>query len=192
MLKRSQIGLMPMTLVAVITVVALAGCPKAVETPLSFETANPRIPIPTLVKERAIASVTLPEATGGSDREELTYTLTPAVPGLTFDAAARVLSGTPTEAGTYTMTYTATDAASKTASLSFTITVVDGLSFGSVMLPQVMSHPQDSAIPAVPLPQAVGGTGAVSYRLTPVIPGVTFDAATRELSGTPTTLAPIR
>ena len=179
--------MLPLALVA-ITVVALTGCEKAVETPLSFATADPRIAIPnTLVQGRAIASVTLPEATGGSDREELTYSLTPAVPGLTFDAAARVLSGTPTGAGTYTMTYTATDTRSKTTSLSFTITVVDGLSFGSVMLLEVMSLPQDSAIPTVALPQAVGGTGALAYSLTPALPGLTFDAATRELSGTPTT-----
>ena len=185
-MKRRQIILLPIALVA-ITVVALTGCERAVETPLTFATADPMIEIQTLVQGRAIANVTLPEATGGSDREELTYSLTPAVPGLTFDAAARVLSGTPTGAGTYPMTYTATDAASKTTSLRFTITVVDGLSFGSVMLPEVMSLPQDSAIRTVALPPAVGGTGAVSYRLTPVIPGLTFDAATRELSGTPTT-----
>jgi hypothetical protein len=185
MMKRRQIILLPIALVA-ITVVALTGCERAVETPLTFATADPMIEIQTLVQGRAIASVTLPEATGGSDREELTYSLTPAVPGLTFDAAARVLSGTPTGAGTYPMTYTATDAASKTTSLRFTITVVDGLSFGSVILPE-MTLPQDSAIPTVALPPAVGGTGAVSYRLTPVIPGLTFDAATRELSGTPTT-----
>ena len=65
--------------------------------------------------------------------------------------------------------------------------MVDGLSFGSVILPEEMTLPQDSAIPTVALPPAVGGTDAVSYRLTPVIPGLTFDAATRELSGTPTT-----
>ena len=185
MRKLRRLGMLPLALVA-ITVVALTGCEKAVETPLSFATADPTIEIPTVVVGRAIANVTLPEASGGSDRETLTYRLTPAVPGLTFDAAARMLSGTPTEAGTYTMTYTATDIRSKTISLSFTIAVVDGLSFGSVILPE-MTLPQDSAIPTVALPPAVGGTDAVSYRLTPVIPGLTFDAATRELSGTPTT-----
>ena len=183
--KLRRLGMLPVALVA-IAVVALTGCEKAVEKPLSFATADPRIEIPTVVVGLAIADVMLPEASGGSERGELTYSLTPAVPGLTFDAAARVLSGIPTEAGTYTMTYTATDIRSKTTSLSFTITVVDGLSFGSVMLP-ARSLPQDSAIPTVGLPPAVGGTGAVSYRLTPVIPGLTFDAATRELSGTPTT-----
>lgn len=100
-------------LVAAIAVVALSGCPATVvETPLTFATADPRIEIPTLVKGQAIADVTLPEATGGSGRESLSYSLTPDVPGIMFDAAARVLSGTPTEAGSYPMTYTATDATS--------------------------------------------------------------------------------
>ena len=152
-----------LALVAAATVVALSGCEATVvEKPLTFATENPRIEIPTLVKGRAIANVTLPEAAGGSGSESLSYSLTPAVSGLTFDAAARVLSGTPTEAGTYAMTYTATDARSNTASLSFAITVVDGLSFGDLTLPEVMSFPQDSAIPAVTLPQAVGGTGVLT------------------------------
>ena len=158
-----------------------------VETPLTFATANPNIEISTLVKGRAIADVPLPEAAGGSGRESLPYSLTPDVPGLTFDAAARVLSRTPTEAGTYAMTYTATDARSNTASLSFTIKVVDGLSFGDLMLPEVMSFPQDSAIPTVTLPQAFGGTDELTCRLTPVVPGLTFDTATRVLSGMPAT-----
>ena len=175
-------------LVAAVTVAALSGCAATVvETPLTFATANPRIEIPTLVKGRAIADVTLPEATGGSGLESLSYSLTPDVPGITFDAAARVLSGIPTEAGSYPMTYTATDARSKTASLSFTITVVDGLSFGDLTLPEVISFPQDNAIPTVTLPQAVGGTGVLTYRLTPIVPGLTFDTATRVLSGMPTT-----
>ena len=186
--KLCRVCLSPKALiVAAAAVVTLSGCQKAVETPLTFATANPPIEIPILVKGRAMSNVTLPEASGGSGRESLTYGLAPNVPGLTFDAASRVLSGTPAEAGSFAMTYTATDARSRTASLSFTISVVDSLSFGISPLPEVISLPQDIAIPTMPLPQAVGGTGTLTYRLTPVVPGITFDAATRVLSGMPTT-----
>ena len=54
-------------------------------------------------------SETLPAAQGGEDA--LTNSLDPDVPGLTFDAATRVLSGTSTTPGVYQMTYTATDPA---------------------------------------------------------------------------------
>ena len=69
----------------------------------------------------AIAAVTLPAASGGDG--PLTYALAPGVPGLTFDPAARRLSGTPTRAGTYNLTYTATDADGDSARISFTVTV---------------------------------------------------------------------
>jgi len=69
----------------------------------------------------AIDPLTLPEATGGNG--ELTYTLSPDVPGLTFIASMRQLTGTPTAAGTYAMTYTVTDGDGDTDTLSFTITV---------------------------------------------------------------------
>ena len=73
-----------------------------------------------------IEPLELPAATGGDG--ELTYALSPAVPGLSFAAATRTLSGTPSEAGTHAMTYTATDAddntdAADAATLTFTITV---------------------------------------------------------------------
>ena len=59
------------------------------------------------VQGRAIADLVLPEASGGNGA--LTYSLAPAVPGLTFDAATRTLSGTPTAAGTTAMAYMVTD-----------------------------------------------------------------------------------
>ena len=69
-----------------------------------------------------IATTTLPEAAGGAGG--FTYGLTPALPaGLSFDAATRVMSGTPTEAGEHTMTYTATDEGGREASFDFTISV---------------------------------------------------------------------
>ena len=60
-------------------------------------------------------------ASGGGGT--LTYSLTPEVPGLRFNAATRQLTGTPTAAAVYNMTYTATDEDGDTDSLSFTISV---------------------------------------------------------------------
>ena len=70
-----------------------------------------------------IASLTLPEATGGVG--ELTYELTPALPfGLTFDPQARILSGTPIRVQAATVySYTARDTNDQVAILTFTIAV---------------------------------------------------------------------
>ena len=69
-------------------------------------------------------NVTLPEATGGSGN--LTYSLSPALPtGLSFDASARTISGTPTErTASAAYRYSATDG-TDTARLSFKIEVVE-------------------------------------------------------------------
>ena len=69
----------------------------------------------------AIDTLTLPAASGGNGA--LTYSLSPSVPGLAFDAATRRLTGTPSTAGTYAMTYAVTDEDGDTDSLGFTVTV---------------------------------------------------------------------
>ena len=69
----------------------------------------------------AIDTLTLPEASGGNG--DLSYSLSPTVPGLTFNAGTRQLSGTPSTAGTYSMTYAVTDEDADTDALGFTITV---------------------------------------------------------------------
>jgi len=71
----------------------------------------------------AIATLALPEATGGNG--PLTYSLSPTVPGLTFNATARRLSGTPSTAGTYDMTYRVRDVDGDTDTLTSTITVME-------------------------------------------------------------------
>ena len=64
----------------------------------------------------------LPAATGGN--APLAYSLSKPPAGLTFNAATRVLSGTPTAGQTATAyTYTVTDADGDTATLSFTIAI---------------------------------------------------------------------
>ena len=69
----------------------------------------------------AIEALAMPAASGGDG--ELTYGLSPQVPGLSFDAASRELSGTPSEAGAWLMTYWVRDASGDDDWRYFNITV---------------------------------------------------------------------
>ena len=74
----------------------------------------------------AISALVLPEAGGGNG--SLTYSLTPSIPGLSFDQNSRTLTGTPTTAGTHDMTYQVQDgdantAASDAATLTFAVNI---------------------------------------------------------------------
>ena len=140
----------------------------------------------------AITTLTLPAATGGDANTTLTYTLSPALPtGLTFSGANRTITGTPGAAKAETeYTYTVTETDSDSASLKFKITVVAAAdtapSFGSGTIAD-QSLTQNSAMTSLTLPAATGGNGTLSYSISPALPaGLTFTAATRVLSGTPT------
>ena len=231
-----------------------------------------------------IDTLTLPVASGGNGA--LAYSLSPGVPGLTFNVSTRQLTGMPTTAGTYAMTYTVTDEDGDTDTLGFTISVRSATATeGSLGVCQVgmllspgqsctypgtadefsvnargrgsflgrlagiririnnetingrvydfaTSHqgdgvwridriagsteapttggggmePEDSspsfaadagpgnrtytagtAIDTLTLPAASGGDGTLTYTLEPDVPGLTFSATTRRLTGTPTT-----
>jgi len=149
------------------------------------------VPAQTYTAGTVARALTLPAATGGDGA--LTYTLTPAVPGLSFDDATRRLSGRPTQEGAYRMTYRADDADANTADSdaairTFTITVQAAGDFAPRMYGIVLAqtYTAGTAISALRLPTAYGGNGALTYTLAPTVPGLSFDAATRRLSGTPT------
>ena len=133
-------------------------------------------------------NLTLPEATGGTGT--ITYSLTGTLPaGVTFVAGTRVLSGTPTgRFSSASFTYTATDGNGDTVELTFTIVVTaSAITFDSGMANQ--SWTVGTAV-SVTTPTLSGGVGAFTYSITPALPaGVTFTAATRLLSGTPTAVA---
>ena len=165
----------------------------------------------TYVKDQAIATLTLPAASGADT--PLTYSLAPALPdGLSFDDSTRTISGTPTELQVETTyTYTVTDADGDTAALSFKLTVAESASvetprggggggsanrkpaFGAQTIPD-QTWLQGLVFEPLVLPEASGGDGTLTYTLEPALPeGVTFDTATRVLSGLPETpLAPTR
>ena len=134
----------------------------------------------------AVDALTLPSASGGDGT--LTYTLSPVLPdGLTFDASSRSLSGTPVVALSPTeYTYTATDADGDAASLTFILSVDGVPRFPADASIADQAYTQHGAVDALTLPSASGGDGTLRYTLSPVLPeGLSFDASSRELSGTP-------
>ena len=161
----------------------------------------------------AISDLTLPAATGGNGI--LAYSLSATTDagevdsadnlpvGLDFNAGTRILSGTPLVAGTYSMIYAVTDADSDSASLSFQL-VVDSVPTLDNAIIGSHTYVKGRAIVALVLPQADGGTGAVSYGLTAstddgtvdsadnLPQGLDFAASTRTLSGSPTVVGTYR
>ncbi len=158
------------------------------------------VPAQSYTQGTEITSLTLPVVTGGNGA--ITYTLTPALPtGLNFNGTTRppTITGTPgAVAASMMFTYTAADgddnmAADDAASLTFTITVTavpdTAPTFGGATIDD-QTYTQGTAIETLTLPEATGGDGTITYTLTPAIPaGLSFDAATRDFTGTPTTVA---
>jgi uncharacterized delta-60 repeat protein len=121
-------------------------------------------------------------ATGGTGA--LTFTQTGAtVPGLTL-ARAGVLSGTPTTAGSFPFTITATDSLGASGSQNYTVSVNPSVSVTTTSLANwavaVSGYAQTIS--------ASGGTGALTFRPTAgALPGgLTLDSASGILAGTPT------
>ena len=140
-----------------------------------------------------ITALTLPTATGGNGA--ITYTLTPAIPGLTLNPNTGVLTGTPTTAATSAAhTYTATDADDDTVTLTFNVVVAADLvpTLGTATIADQSFVVGDTV--ALNLPLVTSGTGNISiaYTLTPALPaGLTFDGAARPptITGSPTAAA---
>ena len=136
----------------------------------------------------AVSTPTLPAAAGGNGT--LIYSLTPAVPGLSFDTQTRQLTGTPTSPGTYSMTYGVTDADDNTKdvdadTISFTITVAPDTAPSFTGRVSDLDYTAGTEVSRLTLPAATGGNGPLIYSLTPTVPGLRFSPQTRQLTGTP-------
>ncbi len=128
----------------------------------------------------------LPQATGGNGT--LVYETTTPPPGLTFDDSLVKIKGTPTIAGTTTVTLTVRDQDGDEHSLPFDIVIEPDnqptLAAVSNMTGRVGSPFSES------LPQGSGGDGDHDHDITTTLPdGLVFYEATFEISGTPTALA---
>ena len=198
----------------VLLIMITVNAADAADTAPAFA-ADAAIPFQRYVVGTMISTLTLPEATGGNDA--LTYTLarvfTSSVlpPGLTFDAAARTITGTPTEqtggATGIAFAYTVADADGNTAdsdtdTLFFTLAVsISNAGQTTLTFPATVGignmpnsgtiglyYPLGQPITPTTFPTASGGTPSYTYSTSngSPPPGLTFDAAVRVLSGTPT------
>lgn len=129
----------------------------------------------------AYVTETLPAATGGVG--PYTYAALNVPNGLTFNPTTRQVSGTPTQAGNYVIKLTATDAEGKTVSNNYALKVIGALSLPTMVLPD---GTVGDVYPVQVLPAVTGGTSPYTYVATNLPNGLSFNATTREITGTPT------
>ena len=158
----------------------------------------------------AVAELELPAASGGEG--DITYSVSDLPAGMSFDPATRMLSGTPEAEGSTEVTYTATDGAGATVTLTFSIMVNPMLDFsdlsglfgaftgGAGKANPASEHDEgtqwviDHPITAIPVPddatlqQLGGGTPPYTVSVSGLPSGVTYDEATRLISGAPSEL----
>ncbi|TKC04262.1 Ig-like domain-containing protein [Pedobacter frigoris] len=148
---------------------------------------TPALGLPAAVLPDGVVGVvyptqTIPAATGGTT--PYTYTASNLPPGLTFNITTREINGTPTQAGTYTIPVTATDANGNTISRDYTIVVRNPLVLPTAAL---ADGTVGKTYLTQTIPSATGGNGPYAYSATTGLPpGLTFDPLTRQITGTPT------
>ena len=128
----------------------------------------------------------LPSIKLKADGALLTITSGELPPGVNYDAATKTVSGTPTKVGTYTATFTATSptiSGNSTASATLTINVT------SRDLTVTVDNKEQEKTVLTAIDNVVLTPSDAKARLevdtSQLPPGVTYDSATRTISGTP-------
>lgn len=133
------------------------------------------------VEGNAYTTQVIPSATGGVGA--YTYVATGVPPGLTFNPTTREITGMPSQAGNYTISVTVTDSRGTTSANTYPLSVTGVLSLPAATLP---NGTVGIAYPTQTLPGVSGGNPPYTYLATNLPPGLNFNTATREITGTPT------
>ncbi|MCY3900775.1 MAG: putative Ig domain-containing protein [Caldilineaceae bacterium] len=139
----------------------------------------------------------LPAASGGSSPYDYSATILPT--GLNFELATRTITGTPAVAVTMVITYSVIDGNRNTARDTFIIAVSEaqtiqpeesggGSTPGDLQLSVGASKEFAATVGVLftrQLPAASGGTSPYAYGVSVLPAGLTFEHATRTITGTP-------
>ncbi len=121
--------------------------------------------------------------TGGQPRYFLSQPGGTLPSGLTFNTTTGVISGTPTQTGLFSVTFQVMDNLEYSASLTYTLLITAPLTIAPTTL--------SNMIAGKPFSQTLtstGGSGAINWSIEGGLPnGLTLNAATGLISGTPTT-----
>jgi hypothetical protein len=147
--------------------------------------ATTAVPSTTLPYNQAVTPFTPVTGSGGTGA--LTYAVSPTLPaGLSFNTANGQITGTPTvPTAATTFTVTVTDTNSATASSTFSLTV-NGPVAATTAVPSSTLPINQAVTPFTPV-TGFGGTGALTYAVSPSLPtGLSFNTSNGQVSGTPT------
>jgi hypothetical protein len=136
-----------------------------------------------------IAATTFTPITAAGGVGNKSYSVSPALPaGLSLNSSTGAITGTPTTASVSTSyTVTVTDS-SATVSSTFSLSVNQALSAGSGSIPANIY--KDSPVTPFSPVSISGGTSPITYAVSPSLPaGLTLNASTGVISGTPTSTA---
>ncbi|MGG7464201.1 putative Ig domain-containing protein [Plantibacter sp. YIM 135347] len=122
-----------------------------------------------------------------SDGSSLTYTATGLPAGLAIDAATGLITGAPTDAGVSSVTVTATAPTGESASKTFTWTVTSVPVRVIVLVDTIpdQAHVVGDVVD-VPVVASASDGSALSYTVAGLPAGLSIDAATGVISGSPT------
>jgi hypothetical protein len=166
------------TLFSVSTATGLVIAPLSASTPISATSLT-----------SGVAATTFTPVTTSGGLGTNTFSITPALPaGLSLNSSTGAISGTPTTASISTSyTVTVTDSSS-TVSSTFSLSVNPALSASSGSIPANIY--KDSPVTPFSPVSISGGTSPITYAVSPSLPaGLTLNASTGVISGTPTSTA---
>ena len=124
-------------------------------------------------------------ATGGTGTKTFSVSAGTLPAGLSLNATTGVISGTPTSAGSSSFTIRATDSIGAIGTRAYTVTINAAITLSPTTLPNGTSGtPYSRTI------SATGGTGTFTYSVSAgsLGGGLTLNASTGVISGTPTTV----